>query len=83
MASEDDLRQMRYDSYPSADRRALENFDIAALCDETVSKYRRIFAAQKPENPWVTDSKEDLLYHIGALAKGRDGNLRAAIGAGT
>lgn len=74
-ANEDDLRQMSYDSIPGADRKPLDRFDISSLCDETIARYRSVFASVKPNNPWNTDSKEDFLYHIGALAKGVGGNL--------
>lgn len=74
-ASENDAALMRYDNTPSADRAPLNRFDISALCDETIAHYRNVFAANKPQSPWNSDSKEDFLYHIGALAKGRDGKL--------
>lgn len=74
-ASDNDVALMRYDSTPSADRAPLDRFDISALCDETITHYRYIFAANKPQSPWNSDSKEDFLYHIGALAKGREGKL--------
>lgn len=74
-AADDDLRLMHYDGIPSVDRKPLDNFGLEALCDETVRRYRQIFAAVKPQSPWVDDSDEDFLYHIGALAKGHDGAL--------
>lgn len=38
-------------------------------------KYRRVFSAVKQNSPWNSDSDEDFLYHIGAVAKGHDGML--------
>lgn len=64
---------MTYDSEPRADRRALEEFGVDSLCPDTIRRYRSIFAERKPRSPWVADSDEDFLYHVGALAKGRDG----------
>ena len=72
-ASGSDLRQMAYDCEPRADRQALEEFGVNSLCSDTVRRYRAIFAERKPRSPWVADSDEDFLYHVGALAKGRDG----------
>ena len=64
---------MAYDCEPRADRQALEEFGVNSLCSDTVRRYRAIFAERKPRSPWVADSDEDFLYHVGALAKGRDG----------
>lgn len=75
-ASEDDLRLMSYDNVPGADRKPLERFGIDSLCDETINRYRNVFSGRMPHSPWNGDSKEDFLYHIGALAKGRSGELR-------
>lgn len=74
-ASEEDIRLMQYDGIPGADRRPLEHFATDALCEETIRRYRNVFASSKPQNPWINDSDEDFLYHIGALAKGHDGRL--------
>lgn len=74
-ASDEDLRLMHYDSVPSADRKALENFGIDALNEETIHRYRRVFSSNKPHSPWLDDSDEDFLYRIGALAKGHDGAM--------
>lgn len=74
-ATSDDLKQMDYDNAERADRRALEDFSVDCLNDGTIARYRAMFASIKPTSPWNSDSKEDFLYHIGALARGRDGNL--------
>lgn len=74
-ASEEDVRLMQYDGIPSADRKPIDNFTPDALNRETIRRYRSVFASNKPQNPWVDDSDEDFLYHIGALAKGHDGAL--------
>lgn len=74
-ASQNELRLMRYDSVAQADRSALDEFGLDAICTETVRRYRNIFAAQKPNSPWIDDSDNDFLYHIGALAKGHDDQL--------
>lgn len=75
-ASKDDLRLMSYDNVPGADRKPLEHFDVSSLCDKTVAHYRNVFSGRLPQSPWNSDSKEDFLYHIGALSKGHDGKLR-------
>lgn len=74
-ASEDDLRLMSYDSEPGGDRRPLVRFDLGALCESTVNRYREAFRDNKPNSPWNKDSAEDFLFHIGAVAKGHDGQL--------
>lgn len=74
-ASEEDIRLMQYDGIPSADRKPLEHFGMNALSEETIRRYRNVFASNKPQSPWVNDSDEDFLYHIGALAKGHDDRL--------
>lgn len=74
-ASEADLRLMSYDSEPSADRRPLVRFGLDALCKETIARYRTAFANDKPRSPWNSDSPEDFLFHVGAVAKGHDGVL--------
>lgn len=74
-ASDEDLRQMSYDSIPGADRKPLDRFSLFSFCDETITRYRSIFTNLKPEHPWNNDSKEDFLYHIGALSKGASGQL--------
>lgn len=71
VASDADVRLMTYDNIAGADRRPLEGFTREAFCPDTVTRYRNIFAAAKPNSPWVDDSDEDFLFHIGALAKGR------------
>lgn len=76
LADEDDLALMRYDAERSADRGPLERFGIDALDPSTVVRYRRLFASLRPSSPWVADSDEDFLYHVGAAAKGRDGAMR-------
>lgn len=74
-ATENDLALMRYDNARNADRGPLDRFDFAALCSETIHRYRQVFAGNKPGSPWNADSDIDFLYHIGALAKGRSGKL--------
>ncbi len=74
-ATEDDLRLMSYDGISGADRKPLERFGQDSLDENTIRRYRNVFAGAKPQNPWNNDSTEDFLYHIGALAKGRDGLL--------
>lgn len=74
-ATEADIRLMAYDGVPGADRRPLEEFGVDALCAETVTRYRNIFSSVKPLSPWNADSTEDFLFHIGAMAKGRDGGF--------
>lgn len=74
-ASQNELRLMKYDSVAQADRFALDEFGLDAICTEAVRRYRNIFAAQKPNSPWIDDSDNDFLYHIGALAKGHDDQL--------
>ncbi|WP_072374619.1 RNA-binding domain-containing protein [Thermophilibacter mediterraneus] len=74
-ASDADLRQMSYDSQPRADRSPLEEFGLDALCAETVKRYRAIFAERKRRSPWIAESNDDFLYHVGAVARGRDGEL--------
>lgn len=74
-ATADDLRLMEYDSIPSADRAPILDFGADALNMQTIARYRAIFTGLKPHSPWVTDSTDDFLYHIGAIAKGRDGAL--------
>lgn len=66
---------MRYDGIPGADRKALSQFGMDCFDQETVARYRSIYASSKPKSPWNQDSTEDFLYHIGALAKGRDSFL--------
>ncbi|MDD5844674.1 MAG: ATP-binding protein [Olsenella sp.] len=53
----------------------LDEFGVDSICSETVSRYRNIFRTLKPKSPWIDDSDADFLYHIGALAKGRDDQL--------
>lgn len=77
VASETDIRLMMYDNIAGADRRPLEGFTREAFCRDTVTRYRSLFAASKPSSPWVNDSDEDFLFHIGALAKGRGDALNA------
>jgi predicted HTH transcriptional regulator len=75
-ASEGDLSLMAYDRTSSADRKALDHYGLDALCPETIARYRALFAALKPQSPWVTDSDEDFLYHIGAAARDSKGTVR-------
>lgn len=72
-ASDADLKLMAYDSSPSADRRPLDRFSTGALCVETVRRYRALFTARRPSSPWNDEGDEDFLFHLGAMAKGRDG----------
>lgn len=74
-ASDDDLRLMSYDNVPGADRRPIETLGVDALCDKTIQRYRNVFSGRMPQSPWNSDSTEDFLYHIGALAKTRSGAL--------
>lgn len=76
LASDDDLRLMIYDNTSGADRRPLDGFTIASFCADTVTRYRNLFAAYKPGSPWVNESDEDFLFHIGALARGRGDTLQ-------
>lgn len=78
-ASQNELRLMKYDAVAQADRSALDEFGLDAICTETVRRYRNLFAAQKPNSPWIDDSDNDFLYHIGALAKGHDDQLHPTI----
>ena len=75
-ASESDLSLMAYDRTSSADRKTLDHYNLDALCPETIARYRALFAALKPESPWVTDSDEDFLYHVGATARDGKGIIR-------
>lgn len=75
-ATDDDVRLMSYDKTRDADRMALERVGRDALCAQTVSRYRAAFAAAKPLSPWNADSDDDFLFHVGALARGRDSSLR-------
>ena len=72
-AKRDDIDKMTYDRAAEADRKILEDYSFETLCEETIRRYRVTFAGNKPTSPWNSDSKEDFLYHIGAVAKGRDG----------
>ena len=74
-ATEGDLALMRYDCERSADRAPLERFGPDALDGETVARYRNLFSSVRPGSPWNSDSDEDFLYRVGALAKARDGGL--------
>lgn len=78
-ASDEDLKLMAYDSAPSADRQPLERFEIEDLCDETIDRYRKRFESNRPSSPWNTESLQDFLYHIGALAKGHDGRMHPTL----
>lgn len=73
VATDSDLRLMTYDGVPGADRAPLEGYDPEALCGKTIARYRSAFLSSKPLSPWNVDPEEDFLYHIGALARGRDG----------
>ena len=72
-AGDSDLSLMMYDKTSSADRRALDNFGLDCLCAETLGRYRSLFTALKPGSPWVEDSDDDFLYHIGAATRDSDG----------
>lgn len=74
-ATENDLALMRYDNARNADRGPLDRFGLTALCPETIRRYRQVFAGNKPGSPWNSDPDIDFLYHIGAVAKGRGGEL--------
>lgn len=74
-ASRDDLDRMTYDRAADADRRPLTDYSLECLCQETVQRYRVVFAGNKPSSPWNSDSLEDFLYHIGAIARGCDASL--------
>lgn len=74
-ATDEDLRLMQYDSVPSADRKALSEFDETSLCEKTIRRYRALFNSARPQSPWVSDSDTDFLYHIGALSKDAYGSL--------
>lgn len=74
-ATENDLALMRYDNARNADRGPLDRFSLTALCPETIRRYRQVFAGNKPGSPWNSDPDIDFLYHIGAVAKGRGGEL--------
>ena len=75
-ASDADLSLMAYDRVAAADRRPIEHLGLEALCPETVRRYRNLFAALKPGSPWVDDSDDDFLFHIGALTRGADSDLK-------
>lgn len=77
LASDDDIRLMTYDNISGADRRPLDGFTSESFCAETVARYRNLFAASRPNSPWVNEPDEDFLFHIGALSKGRDDALNA------
>ena len=74
-ATRDDLDRMTYDRAAEADRRALDDFSLDALCPDTIRRYRSVFSAIKPSSPWNSDSREDFLYHVGAVGRGRDSDL--------
>lgn len=74
-ASDEDLRLMSYDNEPSADRRPLVRFGLDAFCQDTINRYRNAFNVSTPGSPWVGDSQEDFLYHIGAISKDSKGEL--------
>lgn len=78
-ATAEDLRQMSYDNAERADRRALEDLSVDSLNEMTVNRYRTVFAGNKPTSPWNKDSREDFLYHIGALARGGDGGMHPTL----
>lgn len=70
-----DVDGMRYDKTSEADRKPLDDYSLGALCEETLRRYRSVFSGVKPTSPWNSDSTEDFLYHVGAVAKGHDGFL--------
>lgn len=72
-ATEAEIRLMEYDKTDLADRIPLNEVDISALDTRTIFRYRNIATAINNSRPWSSDSNEDFLFHIGAVAKGRDG----------
>ena len=57
----------------SSDMAMLPSLPIEALCDETIARYRNLFASKKPSHIWSTLPKEDFLYRISAIRKDNDG----------
>ena len=51
----------------------LPSMPLEALCEETVSRYRNLFASKKPDHIWATLSTEEFLYRICAIRKDADG----------
>ena len=66
---------MSYDSEPSADRHPLVRFGMDALCQETIDRYRNAFKVSTPKSPWIGDSQNDFLLHVGAAARDSKGDL--------
>lgn len=75
-AGDSDLSLMMYDKTSSADRRVLNDFGLDCLCAETLGRYRSLFTALKPGSPWVDDSDDDFLYHVGAATRDSGGTLK-------
>lgn len=48
----------------------------ASLCGYPVFKSAKETVRHQPESPWVTDSDEDFLYHVGAAACDGKGTIR-------
>lgn len=73
--SDDELRRMYYDASPQEDATVLDDFQIEALCADTVERYRRELDRARPGHPWAQEDPTDMLFHLRAIDRGRDQQL--------
>ncbi len=73
--TEKELYGMIRDASEPNDRTVLERNGLDSLSMETVSRYRNLFSAKRPDHVWAGLSVPEFLYRIGAVGKGNDGQF--------
>jgi len=69
---QDTARRMLADAQPQRDARILTHYGLADMDVETVRRYREVFAARRPEHPFLRHEGIEFLCDIGAWGKDRE-----------
>jgi ATP-dependent DNA helicase RecG len=75
VAGRDVARRMLADAQPARDAQVLDGYGEADLHDESVRRYRQIFAQRRPDHPFVAEADAGFLRQVGALGRDRDRNV--------
>jgi predicted HTH transcriptional regulator len=71
LADRDVARRMMADALPERDGSVLEGFGDADLDPESVRAYRNVFAAKRPDHPFVSEDDAGFLRQAGVIARDR------------
>ena len=71
LADRDVARRMMADALPERDGSVLEGYGDADLDPDSVRAYRNVFAAKRPDHPFVSEDDAGFLRQAGVIARDR------------